>query len=343
MKKKEVVTLVIILSVVVIVFGGLYAVSRLSKRIAKNPAGTVGNTASNLINGGYFCEDNGVVYFANSYDSNTLYSMNVDETNVKKLNSASVQYINAGGKYLYYYMADSATATGLGFVRRVMGVNRCKKDGKSAVSLDRSPSGVVLLVDNALYYQHYDNDKGMRLYKISTDGQDTEVISEAIVDPSCCYNGQIYYNDTVNSLFLYTLDTQTDESTLFLNYDMWFPIREGNYVYFLDVHNNYRLCRYNIEQDALEILTNDRVDCYNLAGDYIFYQKNDKTEPALKKIAKDGSTEEIIKEGNYTHLCSTSQYLYFQEFGDEYNTYHIRINGGEVEDFEAGFYGLATK
>lgn len=36
---------------------------------------TVGNTAGNLNNSGYFCEYDGTVYFANAYDSNTLYSM----------------------------------------------------------------------------------------------------------------------------------------------------------------------------------------------------------------------------------------------------------------------------
>ena len=52
-----------------------------------NPPGTVGNTAGNLYNSGLFCEYDGTVYFSNAADNGALYSMNVDETEVKKLNT----------------------------------------------------------------------------------------------------------------------------------------------------------------------------------------------------------------------------------------------------------------
>ena len=37
-----------------------------------------GNTAGNLYNEGYFCEKDGIVYFANPADNYCLYSMNPD-------------------------------------------------------------------------------------------------------------------------------------------------------------------------------------------------------------------------------------------------------------------------
>ena len=66
----------------------------------------MGNTAGNVNNGGYFCEYDGVVYFSNPYDGGSLYSMSPDETNLKKLISAKVSNINAGGRYLFYYQAE---------------------------------------------------------------------------------------------------------------------------------------------------------------------------------------------------------------------------------------------
>ena len=51
----------------------------LSQRVTMNPAGTVGNTAGNLNNDGYFCEYDGTVYFYNSFPGGGLFAMNPEE------------------------------------------------------------------------------------------------------------------------------------------------------------------------------------------------------------------------------------------------------------------------
>ena len=53
-------------------------------------------------NEGYFCEKDGIVYFANPADNYCLYSMNPDGTNIKKLEDQSVSYINVDDHYIYY-------------------------------------------------------------------------------------------------------------------------------------------------------------------------------------------------------------------------------------------------
>ncbi len=82
----------------------------------------------------------------------------------------------------------------------------------------------------------------------------------------------------------------------------------------MDVTNNYRLCRYNLSQDVIEILTNDRIDFFNVYGNYIYYQKSSQTEPALKRMYIDGSNPEIVAEGVYENINITSQYVYFNQF-----------------------------
>ena len=49
-----------------------------SNKIPSNSEYAIGNLAGNLMNGGYFCESDGTIYFANPYDSNRLYSMTTD-------------------------------------------------------------------------------------------------------------------------------------------------------------------------------------------------------------------------------------------------------------------------
>ena len=81
---------IIIFILILIIAGGLSFLSYRGNKIPSNPEGTIGNTAGNLNNGGLFCEYNGRIYFANPKDSNCLYSMNVDETDLQKLYAGNV-------------------------------------------------------------------------------------------------------------------------------------------------------------------------------------------------------------------------------------------------------------
>ncbi|MBP5275536.1 MAG: DUF5050 domain-containing protein [Lachnospiraceae bacterium] len=333
-----------IIAIIIIIFLFIFAVGfsvayRISKRVPANPAGTVGNSAGNLYNKALFCESGDKIFFANSYDYDSLYSMNKDGTNLKKLISAKVEYINVGGDYIYYYMADSSTdsddAKGLGFLRRVMGIYRCKKNGKGAVTLSRDPSLTLVLVDNSLYYQDYDRNAGVRLSKMSINGTDIKVVSPQIISPAGVYDDTIYFMNPENNHHLMILDTKQDTIVEYKSINMMNPIRLGNYIYFLNIDGDYNLCRYSIDSDSIEVITKDRVDCYNLNTEYIFYQKNDANKPCLKRIAIDGMTEEVVAEGNFTNINMTGNYVYFQPFDQMFMTYRTPAYGSiNVTEFE---------
>ena len=339
-KSKASGVIAIIIIIVLFVFAlGFSVVYRLAKRVPSNPSGTVGNTAGNLYNKGLFCESGDKIFFANSYDYDSLYSMNKDGTNLKKLVTAKIEYINVGGDYIYYYMADSSTdsddAKGLGFLRRVMGIYRCKKNGKGAVTLSRDPSLALVLVDNSLYYQDYDRNAGVRLSKMSTNGTDIKVVSPQIISPAGIYDDTIYFMNPENNHHLMILDTKQDSIFEYKGINAMNPIRLGNYIYFLNLDGNYNLCRYSIEDDEIQVLTKDRVDCYNLNTEYIYYQKNDAEKPCLKRIAIDGMVEEVVMDGNFTNINITSNYVYFQPFDSMFMTYRTPAYGSiNVSEFE---------
>ena len=103
MKDKKALLILIPFLLFVIIVGALAIVG---DRIPDNPPETVGNTAGNLNNSGYFCEYDGTVYFANAYDSNTLYSMDPSEQNIKKLPF----YTDVTNVILYHH--ENADGTG---------------------------------------------------------------------------------------------------------------------------------------------------------------------------------------------------------------------------------------
>lgn len=314
--------LVVVLFVLLIVLLG--AILVFSGRIPMNPTGTVGNTAGNLNNGGLFCEHDGTVYFSNANDGGSLYAMDINEGNVRKLNSLKVRNILAGGTYLYYFQTGSASSdSGFGQLQGMKSFDRCKLNGSDVTALTKDVVVAGQLVDNYLYLL-VSKLTETSFYKMKIDKSEKIVLADYPINPACAVNGTIYYNGTQDDHYLYALNTSNDVVSEVWEGNLWYPVVEGDYVYYMDVANNYRLCRYSMSQNVIQILTEDRVDCFNVGNGYVYYQKNG-TSPQLKCMYTDGSYVQVIAEGNFTNINMTSRYVYFREFADETAMYHAPL------------------
>lgn len=316
---------ILILSITGVVLIVLLILVILSSRIPMNDEFTTGNTPGNLNNGGYFCEMDGRVYFANAYDNFALYSMNPDETDLVKYNDGAVSSINAAGNYLYYAQSSGSTETGgIGSAVRISGIYRSNLKGKSVVGLDRCNIVSMQLCGNYLFYEKYDKQVGTSLTKVRIDKKDMQTVAEGIINPNCCVNGRIYYNGTAEDHYLHALDVSTGRDAVIWQGNIWNPIVQGDYVYYMDVGEDYRLCRYNLSSNVVEVLTNDRIDMFNVYDNYIYYQVSSADSPALKRMFTDGSSQEIVREGVYQNINITSEYVYFNSFNEAtpvYKTY----------------------
>lgn len=313
--------------IVLILLTSSAVLSTLSDKVPDNDISVIGNTAGNLNNGGLFAESEGKVYFSNAYDNGCLYSMNSDETDLVKLTTTQVNSINVGGKYLYYYMDSAGGGKGLGYVVRTYGVYRSKLNGQSAKCLERGAAVTMQLTGNYLYYQHYNNTDFTQLYKLKTDKSENTMVADTVINPVACNNGTIYFNGTEQDHYLYALDTRTDTIYTVYQGDLWYPAYYNDYIYYMDVSSNYRLCRYSLSANTVEILTQDRVDTFNVGQNVIYYQRNSATEPALMRMGLDGSNPEVVAEGVYENINLTSNYAYFNSFDAEVPVYHTPVNG----------------
>lgn len=303
----------------------------LSGSVAENPEGTVGNTAGNLLNDGLFCEYDGTVYFSNTSHGGALYAMNPDETNVRRLNSLKVRNILAGGKYLYFFQTGAADGPNLGQIEGVKNFNRSRLNGKDITIITRDTVLTGQLVDNYLYLLT-SSKSGISLQKIKTDKSEKIQLTDWELNPACAVNGQIYYHGVLENHYLYALNTQTDVTSEVWRGNICYPILEGDYVYYMDVTNDYRLCRYSLSRNEIQVLTKDRADCYNVGNGYIYYQKNGAS-PQLMCMYTDGSNLHPVADGNFTHINMTSNYVYFQEFGREDVTYHSPLGSSTYSEF----------
>lgn len=332
------------LGIIILVLGVSITLSALAGKIPPNDISVTGNTAGNLNNHGLFAESNGKVYFSNAYDNGCLYSMNSDETDFKKISNNSVNAINVGGNFLYYYMDSSGGGTGFGYVIRTYGVYRSKLNGEGTKCLDRNAAVTMQLAGDYIYYQRYNNKDFTKFYKIKTDKTENEQVSDMIINPAACYNGVIYFNGTEDDHYLYALDTRTDSISTVFEGNLWYPAYKDGYVYYMDVSSNYRLCRYLLSENTVEVLTNDRVDAFNVGDSYIYYQRNSSSEPALMRMRLDGSEPEVVASGNYTNINLTSTYAYFNAYGADIPVYHTPVNGPvNVTTFTAAMDAVENK
>lgn len=336
---------ILIFSITGVILVALIVLVVLSTRTPLNDPNTVGNTAGNLNNSGYFCEHDGRVYFANAYDNYSLYSMNPDETDIRKLHSGATTYINAGGNYLYYVTSGSTDSDSDGSFRGAYGIYRSKLNGKNVTGMDRCYVAGMQLCGNYLYYEKIDTKTSMSLEKIKIDKKDKQTVNPtAMINPNCYVDGRIYYNGTGQDHYLYALNTANDNSYVVWEGNIWNPIYQNGYVYYMDVENNYRLCRYSTFDNVVEVLTNDRIETFNVYDNYIYYQTNSQTSPALKRMSVDGSLQEIVREGIYQNINITSEYVYFNTFGQSTPVYKTSTYGAiNVTTFEAGLLAALTE
>ena len=216
------------------------------------------------------------------------------------------------------------------------GIYRSNLKGKSVVGLDRCNIVSMQLCGNYLYYETYSSQNGTTLDKIKIDKTDQKTVAEEIINPNCFVNGRIYYNGAQGDHYLHALDVRTDRSSIVWQGDLWNPIVQGNYVYYMDISENYRLCRYNLNEQVVEVLTNERLDMFNVYDDYIYYQVSSADAPALKRMRTDGSSQELVREGIYQNINITSEYVYFNTFNESVPVYRTYTYGPvNVTTFDA--------
>lgn len=307
--------------------------SWLSRRIKPNPPGTVGNTSGNLNNRGLFVEDGNEIYFINTYDHNYIYKMRLDGTDASLFMDVSASYLNSAGDYIYFNQENSGGETAFGLAGSIHGVYRKKKTGdKITNGIERAVAGVLVLIDNTLVFQTGDSELGTTLQRAGIDGSNKQMVCEAYINPSCVINGTIYFPDYNNNHYLSVLNPLTGVTQLYIKERVHNPTYQNGYIYYMSVDNNYSLYRYNMSANTIERLTDDRVDTFNINGDHIYYQKNSATEPMLIRMRANGEAKEIVANGYFTDINTTSYYTYFRDFTEPEKMYRVANGEGSMAE-----------
>ncbi len=293
-----------------------------------------GNTIGNLYGKGLFCENEGLVYFANPNDNNALYSMTPDESNIQKICDDRVYFINADSHYIYY-SRDNNTEDGsqLSFLKvSANALCRIDKDGTDIKILDNAVCNAASLSQNTIYYYHYDTDTATTLYSVGIDGEDKKQIQNTSSDPRCMTGDKLYYSGTISEHNLHRLDVSTGSDSIISSNNCYYPIVVGDNVYYMDLDNDNRVSLMSLTDGSSRILSSYATSAINVYGDYLYYQSIYGAPDGIYRINLLDGTEKLLVEGQFNSINVSSEYIYFKEFFSG-AIYHMPLGGGLASVF----------
>ena len=341
---------IIAIASVVLIFVLLIVVTRLKKQgnaVPKNPANLAGNIYGNLYNQGLFTEDDKRVYFANPYDGYNLYSMNPDQTDIKRVAGGCDSMLNIAGDYIYYYSSTSGDQGGLGYVRNGKGLFRTKINGDKTFTMAKGTSDSMILIGNYVLYSLFSEKDGaanVTIHKTTTSNtDDCEVIDQHAVLGSA-YEGELYYAGVTGDHYIYAYDPVNDKTRLVAEINAYMPIVSGGKIFYLDLDDEYSLKSYSLFDGAITTIVDDRIDSYNMYESSIFYQTSGKDNYALWRVNTDGTGTSLIMNGVFKNINVTSTYTYFTDFGNDYPIYQVSTFGGtSVSTFDGASAAVREK
>lgn len=312
----------VIISIIVIILAavGYIGFSMYRNRMIWNQEGAVGNSSGNLLNGGLFCEGDGVIYFSNPADDGNLYSMDMTCDNFQKIYNDRATEINYAGSYLVYSRKNfqKESINGEMFVFNTKGLYRLQLNSKKAKCFYNGALGVVSLCGNEIFYQHYTDSNGISLYGVRLDGDKNEQKVEGSMNPSAIRNQKIYYaSDSESGIFSWDAATGTKNGINGKNY--YGCLLAGNYIYALDLFDGYKIVRMDLNGENEETVVEETCSVFNVSenGDYVYYQLDDGENARLECKNVNNGKVTAIMEGNYDRIHLVGQYLFFSAINSD--------------------------
>lgn len=309
---------------IAIILGFILIINKLSETKFSS-AGTLGNTAANIYNGGLFCENDGYIYFSNFNDSGSLYRMTENCDGFEKLYSDKAAYINADEHYVYYVRQNYKRKTSnTAFNAFNFGICRLNKsNGKGFKSVSSDYAEMMILYDNNLYFQKYDVSSAPRLFRIEINGSYEYFMSEDAIKPAGFYNGSLLYSGISEDHDIRLLAFTGYEGSTLYEESSYMPVFYSHsdtdkYIYYISVENNYALCRIRPDGTDRKVLVDNFCSTFNISNDgkYLFFQLDNTAKHSLSKLDLTTMEQSIVLEGDYKDLHITSKYLFFTDFAD---------------------------
>lgn len=312
----------------VIAFVGIWFYSL--NRTYFNKEDELGNTSGNIYNGGLFCEQEGKIYFSNAKDDGSLYVMNSDCSNIKKLHDDKTVFINVDENYIYYLRANNTRDNNSGSILMFnnSGIYRVDRNGNNIKSITSNPGSYLSLMGNFLYFQRYDVGVGLYLYRYQIDGKKERLLVEDAVVPAAVIDNSLYYTGFSYDQNINRVDLSSFTTGTIYEGNFAYPIFRGDYIYYMDIAGGYTINRMKPDGSEKTVLVQERCSTFNItnSGKYLYYQVDNQENNRMSRLDLTTLEAETILEGNYKQIHVTENYVFFKDF-NETETYIQAADG----------------
>lgn len=324
-KKKILIPTIIAVALLLIAVVIYYLIGRVSLYDDETQKG---NTSGNLLNGGLFCQVDDTIYFANPYDQGTLYSMNTKLEKIKQVQNDNVSYLNGADKYIFYTKRNDRKEMDSDLIvdLSATGLYRMNLFTKITAKLYDEPTQVACLYGNRVYYQHYNLKAGLQLYGAKIDDTDDKKLLEEPCAPYAIDNGKIYFVGTKEDHAIHSMNIDGTQNYILQDGNYHALTLQGDYLYFLDMADNYSLKRLPVSGGTVETLVSERLATYNVCEDNntIYCQIDNGSQNGLYEFKIDSQSLTKIAPGDFNYLHTTKDYLFFETY-DQGTLYSMKL------------------
>ena len=271
---------------------------------------------------------NGRIYYANHFDDGTLYSMNTDGSDNRKLNDDWTPWFYVSGDRIYY-------ENGKGGNIYVMNT-----DGSGNKKLNEDNSLNINIFGDRIYYLNWDDDSA--LYSMNTDGSDRKKLSSDELLYMNVVDNRIYYFCEKEGLKgIYSANTDgSDKIKLTDDIPYCITVADG-WIYYNNEKDSNKLYAIRTDGSDRHKLIDDYALSINVAGDQIYYIKGDEWK--FYRVNKDGSNRKLLSEDSADWICVFNNRIYYTMSGAK--IYSMDTDGGDIrviKDLSDGAYKEVT-
>ena len=268
------------------------------------------------------------IYYSNSYDNGTLYSMTTDGSDNRKLNDDWTSWFYVSGDRIYYQNGKDG---------KIYAMNI---DGSGRQKLNEDDSRNVNVAGDRIYYSNWDEDS--TLYSMNTDGSDQKSMNGDNPGYMNVMGDRIYYSGNLNgSKGIYSIKTDgTDRIKLTDDSPYCMAVADG-WVYYNNENDDTKLYAIRTDGSDRHKLTDDSGLSINVVDNRIYY-RNGK-ENKIYSINTDGSDRKLLSDDNAEWLVVGDGRIYYTITGA--NIYSMNIDGGDkrlLADLHSSMYKDVT-
>lgn len=277
-----------------------------------NEEGQIGNSTGNLYNSGLFCEYEGYVYFANPEDNNSLYRMKSDGTDIEKLHSDTVSYIQVMNDYIYYIRRNPVNE-GTVLHGTLYGIYRLEIGEEIPEKVYIGIVETMVICGNYIYFTAYDDTNMIQVKCIKVDGEELKTVSDLDYMPIAVSGNSYYFPNVEGDHNLMYIEAGTTGIYTSSYGNFYMPSFTEKYIYYIDLDNDMKLTRVSLRTNEVEVLDEGKCVNYNVSEEknLVYYQLENEDDHKLGCMKLDGSDKKVVAEGNYTGIHITEKYTYY--------------------------------